>query len=215
MNYTEMEIDLIKSYQDLLEVQYHDKLKAKSTIKALIKKMLANMILWKIRDEVFDIDKAVGKQLDIIGKWVGVDRSFAGQSFENQLFVAYYDWNDTKPINPDEFQGGYYNWNTEEATAPYLNEADIVSTTNNLSDDLFRNLIRLKIYKNNMKLTCKNIDNALFDVFKGIIFVIWGDCMKVTVYYPYMYETFIKLAIQKNVMPIPTGVKVELMRYEA
>ena len=75
-NYTDMLEELKSAYSSLLICQYEDKPLAVATIKANIEILLSNMLLWKIRDcwDIDDTELCVGTQLDIIGKWVGVDR---------------------------------------------------------------------------------------------------------------------------------------------
>lgn len=77
-------MDLIKYYTNLLIKQYWDKPKAKATIKALI---LNNVLLFEniINNFTgnFNINTAIGKQLDIIGSLIGVSRIYEGIEFEN------------------------------------------------------------------------------------------------------------------------------------
>lgn len=65
---------LKKYYADLLIIQYHGKPKARSMIEALVNQVLMNQIPQKL-EEAFDLETAVGKQLDILGKRLGVTRN--------------------------------------------------------------------------------------------------------------------------------------------
>lgn len=65
---------LKKYYADLLIIQYHGKPKARSMIEALVDQVLMNQLPQKI-EEAFDLETAVGKQLDIIGQRLGVTRN--------------------------------------------------------------------------------------------------------------------------------------------
>ncbi len=61
-------------YSNLLILQYHNKPKAKATIEAVV-----NLLPDELIQEViggFDIETAVGKQLDILGEYIGVDRYY-------------------------------------------------------------------------------------------------------------------------------------------
>lgn len=212
VDYDNMQNEVVLAYQNLLEAQYFDKPKARATIGMLAKLSTCNMLPWKIRDLCLNVDKSIGKQLDHVGKWVGIDRNYKGQLYDGKQYVAYYDWND--PLQPNLEQGGYYDWNvTDDPTAPYLNNDLIISTNNQLGDKDFRFLIKLKIIKNNTNATCKNIDDALFDLFGYEIFIVWGDNMNMTYYYPSKYDTVMRLAKEKNVLLVPTGVKVALQEY--
>lgn len=66
--------DLIDYYKDLLILQYRGKNNARSQLDAFIKEVIANQISLSVQN-AFDINTAVGDQLDVIGKYVGVERS--------------------------------------------------------------------------------------------------------------------------------------------
>lgn len=61
-------------YSNLLIMQYHNKPKAKATIEAAVGLLPDDLIMEVING--FDIETAVGKQLDILGEYVGVDRYY-------------------------------------------------------------------------------------------------------------------------------------------
>ena len=125
-NYDKLKKQLIEYYQDLLIVQYHDKPKAKAMIKAEIEETLANLLDIQVRD-AFDVDTAVGVQLDIIGKWVGVDRIFKGQMFDNQAWFSLIRYNE--PTTP--LQGGFSRFNNYDTLeGSFLTYDFIVSTRN-------------------------------------------------------------------------------------
>lgn len=60
-------------YADLLILQYKTLPKARATISALVKQAVDGGFLLKLVD-AFVIDTAVGKQLDILGKYIGLNR---------------------------------------------------------------------------------------------------------------------------------------------
>lgn len=61
-------------YSNLLIMQYHNKPKAKATIESTVGLLPDDLIMEVING--FDIETAVGKQLDILGEYVGVDRYY-------------------------------------------------------------------------------------------------------------------------------------------
>nr|DAH89625.1 MAG TPA: Protein of unknown function (DUF2612) [Caudoviricetes sp.] len=174
-DFEELKNELIKSYQDLLELQYHEKPKAREHIKTICESLIADMVLWKIQEQCMDVDISIGVQLDIIGKWVGIDRYFKENKYENNKWYAYYDWEEKD--QPNSLQGGMWDWDTSEKpnNAPFLNYDWILVIKNKLKDDDFRTLIKLKIIKNNTNATCKNIDDEIYKLFKGVIYTIWGE----------------------------------------
>lgn len=60
-------------YADLLILQYKTLPKARATISALVKQAVDGGFLLKLVN-AFGIDRAVGKQLDTIGKYIGLNR---------------------------------------------------------------------------------------------------------------------------------------------
>lgn len=70
-------------YSNLLILQYHNKPKAKATIEASVGLLPDNLILEVING--FDIETAVGKQLDILGIYVGVDRFYDNEGTMESL----------------------------------------------------------------------------------------------------------------------------------
>ena len=76
-------------YSNLLILQYHNKPKAKATVEASVGLIPDNLI-----QEVangFNINTAVGKQLDILGQYIGLDR-------------GYIDEGESKNLNDDDYR---------------------------------------------------------------------------------------------------------------
>jgi hypothetical protein len=176
MTYDEMLEQLKDAYANLLIVQYHDQPNAIATIKANIEILLSNMLLWKIRDcwDIDDTELCIGAQLDIIGKWVGVDRYFVGPSFGGDFYIAFYD--EDTITEPNANQGCLRD--EDEITVSdgaFILDESVISVTNRLNDDDFRLLIKLKIIKNNTIMSCKNIDDSIFKLFANDVFTTWNN----------------------------------------
>lgn len=72
-------------YADLLIIQYRNKTKARQTIKLGVDLYLGDELLFDLSN-VLDIDTAVGAQLDIIGKILGVNRQINGLTIDKEFF---------------------------------------------------------------------------------------------------------------------------------
>jgi hypothetical protein len=70
-------------YQLLLLKQYFQKAKAKAEIGAWASAGFDAFQLYEAFASAFDLDTAIGAQLDIIGKWVGIKRSQAGSALSD------------------------------------------------------------------------------------------------------------------------------------
>lgn len=209
LNYDEMKENLIKGYVDLLEVQYHNKPKAKATIKLLIETLLADMLMFKLREQCLNVEESVGVQLDVVGKWVGIDRYFKGQKFDKLTLFGFNTYSD---LDGDVLSHGfstYDNYDTETGDGVLIYPL-ILSVKNRLNDDDFRILIKLKIIKNETKMTAKDIDENIYNIFKDMIYTTWGECMEMTYHYEYRLSSIMDLAVEKECLPIPTGVKLNL-----
>lgn len=205
MNYAIILTTLIKYYVNLLIVQYHDKPKAKAIIELLIKQIWADMILYKIRDG-FDWKKSKGRQLEIIGKWVGVSKFYNGQLLFLHPWFSLIDWNST----PDNLQGGFSTFETfNTLDGGIIDYSTIQPTQNQLSDEAYSMMIGLKIIKNNINHTAKNIDNAVWDFFNGEVYTVWNE-NKLIYYYKADLREVMQAALLKDVLPSPTGVSIEL-----
>lgn len=63
----------LQYYADLLPIQYRGKVKAQATIQALARQALGDNIGLAIQN-AFNLEDSVGVQLDVLGKYAGVDR---------------------------------------------------------------------------------------------------------------------------------------------
>lgn len=64
-------------YSNLLILEYHDKPKAKATIEASVG-LLPDDLIQEVSNG-FNLDTAVGKQLDVLGQYIGTDRYFSDE----------------------------------------------------------------------------------------------------------------------------------------
>lgn len=210
MDYQTIMQTLKDYYSNLLIIQYNNMPKAKATIELFTYLMFLNLIFLQIQN-AFDWKTAIGAQLDIIGKWVGVSRSYNGILYWGDTFLSYPSWDSLTPTDTtDELQHGYSTYETfddnEGGTLTYNN---IGFVEQQLSDDDYRVVIGLKIIKNSINHTCKNIDDAIWDYFNGEVYTTW-DAHEVTYHYPTELTTVMEVCEYKNVLPTPTGVNIIL-----
>jgi hypothetical protein len=74
--------DLTAYYQNLLIMQYHDKSRARDTIGDVTNQTLSDMVFTAVRD-CFDLETAVGAQLDTVAKYLGLSRYPLGESIDD------------------------------------------------------------------------------------------------------------------------------------
>lgn len=209
MSYQDDLKQLQEYYSNLLIVQYNGKKRATETIKQLVNLIYANMILFQIRDG-FDWTTAVGEQLDIIGKWVGVSRNYNTNPITDKK-LSYPEYSRLIPtVTTDIIQGGYSDYSTfSDDDGGQLIYNDLKSVDNKLSDADYRVVIGLKIIYNSINHIAGEIDNAIWQYFGGKVYTIWTDH---TITYNYESDMLelMQICLYKGVLPAPIGAEIQL-----
>jgi hypothetical protein len=198
---------IIEAYQNLLIVQYANKPKARATIALFAQQLLANGIYWDVQD-AFDIDTAVGKQLDILGKYIGVDRFFTGENFPDDAFA----FSDAQTSPLSESRGFIDAQNSSFESGIFLGTQDVIAPHQAMDDATYRLILQLKIIQNNINCSTKIINETLYNYFGLNIYMTDNYDMSIT--YHALTEdtlTFLKLALQKQVLPRPMGVQIDVV----
>lgn len=195
--------ELVEYTCNLLIIQYNNRPKAQATIKAFTDAILANGIIWDVMNG-YNVDTAVGKQLDIIGKYVGIDRFFNVTDP-----VDYFALTDYVEVDPDSDQK--YGFTTyadfeEDQFNGTMNYNSVLTVENKLNDDDFRILIKLKIVQNHSNHSHKSIDDSIFSFFGGSLIPSSQGDMKMWYFVTDQLTDRIRAAQIKGVLPRPMGV---------
>lgn len=193
---------IILYYQNLLIIQYHNLPKAQQTIYAYIQMIWASGILFAIQ-QAFNIETAIGVQLDTLGKYIGTDRYFNGQTLTGYFSLLPYG------TSPAVGQVGF----TTQAlfpseTNPTLIYADILSTAQALNDDSYRQILKFKIINNSSNFSHASIDNNLFAFFGNGIRAEMLGTMSMAYFVTRQYTQIALAALQKGILPKPMGVGI-------
>lgn len=185
-----------------LIIQYSNKPNAISTITAITEEFELIYNNSNILDIAYNLDTAVGKQLDIIGKIVGISRNVPF-SVPKKYFG--FDGH----LNSYPF-GSKFN---VVASYPFRSKFEIPYSNGQLNDNDYRFFIKAKIIKN--YATSKNIDsnslsiqNAVDYLFNGKGYVTDNYDMSMTLYIDSSYDSS-KLTYLENLdlLPRPQGVR--------
>jgi len=155
--------ELIVYYTNLLIVQFRGQPKARATITALVTQAVADSIFMQARDS-FDIDKATGLQLDLIGRLVGVSRYYYTAAFPDRNYLSfqpYSNWSGGAVVSG-------YGFSTYAALdVPQYAErySDLIDSLGTLSDIDYRKMLRYQIKINTMNVSLENIDDLLWTTF--------------------------------------------------
>lgn len=201
---TELVNNLVEYYQDLLILQYRSKPKARATIELFVRQLLQDGIYFDV-ENAFDVNTAVGKQLDMLGKYIGVDRYYKGQTFPD----GYFGFVTTSAPDSAGQKGFCLTSTFTDDLGQCLLSSEVISNTQQLPDDLYRIILRFQIVCNSINMSQGSIDNALFEYFG--LQVIFSSMNNMTIGYflDSSLGVLVEVLKQKKVLPKPLGVKLE------
>lgn len=194
--------ELVAFYQNLLVIQYKVQPNAVATIGALATEVVADQIFAQVRDG-FDIQTAVGKQLDILAEYVGAPREIFAYDPSIPYF-ALYSYITTPPSNI-----GFASY--LDVTDPVDNWISYTTsqTTFVLTDGQLRLLIQYLIAVHKSDTTLFSIDlilQAFFGIYCELI-----DNEDMTITYQHQIadpNSLFSIVNQLNALPHPAGVEI-------
>jgi hypothetical protein len=188
-------------YAKQLIAQYRGKPKASDTIR-----MIANLSLCDglIQEEIecFDLDTAIGEQLTILGRIVGVPRNVIG------LDLAHTAWAYRRYNSPYGGQNFLRYADTPDPTFIFSRYQS--NATYTLSDFELRTLIKIKIIYNNVYESYKDMVDAFWAIFGSAISIVDNKDMTVSYTATSGYATVMTVAEFLNIIPRPMGVAADV-----
>lgn len=191
--------EFLDYYENLLIIQYHEKPKARATIRALLRPLAELFDLIKELENAFNIETARGVQLDIVAKYFGVKRTYNNIVFDRlwhnyQYIDGYVDGLSFQTLKTAKYGG---TWTLETKNKSYYD----------LSDDELRTLIKLRIIGlKNETLTYKTFYDLFFQLFKDEIDVEATGTMNVDFYFDDSTNIGKVLKAFPEYFPVPAGV---------
>lgn len=159
-NLNEKEIaEAIKYYTDLITSQHKDAPKYLKTVELSVSALAQGKSALKAFIDAFDLDFAVGKQLDILGEWIGQSRNI------------YIDLLDTYFAFDDAEFAGETGWDE----GIWKQDFDIEKQVTALDDSTYRKILYFKIAKNKFNGTAESVYNAFDNIFGGKYYLIVID----------------------------------------
>lgn len=192
--------DILKYYADLLIVQYKNKDKARKTIELLVNQAICDGIA---QDEgtCFNLDTAIGAQLDIIATIVGVPRQVYGLDLTRDYF------NLTNYSSAASESMASYSDAVYPTDVFFLRYRFIEEAIYTILDSEMRTLIPLKIALNTKTATTKNITEILWDFFGDNIEFIDNKDMTIDYNISSDIERVMEVAVFLGFIPKPMGVE--------
>lgn len=182
-------------YADLLILQYRNKPKARATIKMLVDICLGDGLVFELND-CLNIDKAVGKQLDLIGQILGCNRNVYGLNPDTKYF-SFEKTNAYGYSDKDALSEGYWKSYFNSTGSAYA-----------LTDSEYRPLLKFKAALNVMNGSMQSMDRAIYSIFGDNVKIINNQDLSITYYID--QQTVVTQAAQiLGYFKAPLGVAVD------
>ena len=190
----------IEYYKELLLYQYINQPNARAHTGLLISQAIADLIPKSVND-AFDIDTAIGDQLDIIGEYIGFDRIIT-----SVITRGYFALDDYTDPNPDPIGFTDYTDAVLNANGTFYSYSGANTSTFALNDSEYRILLKLKSVLNISQNSLYEINQLLYDFFGSDIIV--SDQLDMTMSYVVKSSiaSIISIAKTENLLPKPMGV---------
>lgn len=196
--------ELIQYYVNLLIIQYRTQEKAPAHIATLIEIIMIFELMRQVENG-YNIETAIGSQLDIIGKYLGVDRVVTGTVFDREYYgyVLYVD------IAPFDFASYslYADPDPDVQTRTYKEDNQSLYT---LNDEEFRQILNLKIIQNNSQYTPYDIDQFIQTFFAGNAIFIDRQDMSIAYIFDESVERLVTIANSELLIPKPAAVRISI-----
>lgn len=196
-------LEIIKYYVDLLIVQYNNKPKARDHVSALVDQVIGDQIFAKVRD-AFDIETAVGAQLDVLAAYVGIKRRVNGLSFSRAFFDS---------VSYDEADPSIYQGLDEYADDPDTFFASYSDTGSfyDMNDTELRSIIKMRVKMRISDHSLASIDIIMSEFFGTTgLATDNGDMTLSYAFTPTATDKLPWLAYYTNSLPKPAGVELDV-----
>ena len=189
---------LLGEYLGLISAWHSDKPKFMSTVAALAQPFVDAQAMLYSLTEAFDLDTAVGVQLDMVGQWIGRSRYLRGEI--TGVFFSF-----DLPEDRVGFDQGVW-------AGPYDELYGLVR----MDDETYRDVLKLQAIANSWDGTIASIYEPLNRVFPGIAIDDRGDrvdgLMEMEVLIPGALVSSLLLRALEQVFPVkPSGVRVNFI----
>jgi hypothetical protein len=195
-----MDQELVQYYINLLIIQYQNQPKARATIEAVISMLMLYDMMISVRDG-YDLDTAVGRQLDILGKYLGEDRIITGTSFTRDYY-GFSDYGDTAPFDNEPM----LDYGDEIPDVQWFDYRDSTQSLFALNDDEYRQILRFKLVQNYSDGSNQDVDNFLQEYFGESVLFFDNQNMVLTYVFDETAERLVTIAQSEGLLPRPAGV---------
>lgn len=194
--------ELIDYYKSLLILQYASQPNALATMQSIVGKLVQDQIIQQVTDG-FDVDTAIGAQLDILGTYVGQSRIVFG-------LLAGDFW--AMPEYADAAYASYFGWAEYADTDPtwnWLLYNDVNSLAYTLSDSQMRRMIKLRAALRSSANGLGDLDDILYSFFG--VYLNLQDNQDMSIIYVHQLadpdiDGLFQIAVLSDALPHQAGV---------
>jgi hypothetical protein len=192
--------ELTTYYINLLIMQYVTKTRARRVTGVFVREATAEN-LFSLVQEAFDLDDAVGEQIDKLAAYRGLTRTVYGLDLTRDYFaMPYY----TDP-SPETVSG--FSVYGEDPTAYWILYADALRALYAMTDDELRRMTKFLAKVQSRFLSVKEIDDILFEFFGTNLGLQDNENMTIEyVHNPGDPDTLYTIASEMQLLPKPAGV---------
>lgn len=192
---------LIKYYQDTLLYQWVNAPRARGMIGTFVQCSICDLLIHDVRD-AFDIETAVGPQLDVVGEFLGLTRTVYG-TIDRPYFQLddYLTGPDLTLIGMTDYTDSTVNANSSTYRYGFAFEAAY-----KLEDEEFRIMLKFKRALNSSDMTFYSIQNALWESFGSALLAFDGADMTMGYYVADSESRFAEIAVGMGILPKPMAV---------
>ena len=189
----------LADYIGLITSWHSDKPKFVNTVAVLVQPLVDAQAMLAQMTADFDLDTAVGVQLDQVGQWIGRTRYIS-----QPITGVFFSFNDGAGPRTGFNQG------------IWLGDYDPTDAITAMDDETYRTVLKLQAIANHWDGTLTSIAEPLDSVFPGIAIQDLGDTpaglMSMDVLLPGAFVSSLLLAILEQDFPIkPSGVHVSFI----
>lgn len=189
-------------YADLLLAQYVNAPRARKTVSLLAYRAICDLVQFDV-ENAFNIDTAVGVQLDVIGQYIGLSRNVAAD-----IDRYYFELRDY--LTPAIGEAGFtdYTDSTINAGSSFYLYTFSNTAFYTMSDAEYRPLLKLKIILNFSNNSLGSIAQSLYDTFGDEILCYDSSDMFLSYAIKTGATKIAQLAAQAQLLPKPMGVEL-------
>jgi len=193
--------ELIDHYVNLLIFQYASKTKAKAMVEAFVREAVADQIFGQVGDG-FDLETAVGAQLDLIRLYKNVPRNLYGIDITRSYFgMPTYD-----DANPDDYVG-FAEYADDDPWWYFMTYPDVERLVYTLTDEEVRRFIKYAASLMACDFSMKAIDDIFWEHFGATVTMTDNEDMTMDIHHDIPdADNLFKIIYFAGMLPHPAGV---------